>query len=68
MPPKRRAPAKDYFSEPKRKKKTMTISEKVKLMSGLYKTENISNFRALFPSVFKEVSFHEYRLQRRWEF
>ncbi|XP_061433690.1 uncharacterized protein LOC133359240 isoform X4 [Lethenteron reissneri] len=35
MPPKRRAPAKDSSSEPKRKRKMMTISEKVKLLDML---------------------------------
>ena len=35
MTPKRHAPAKDSSSKPKRKRKTMTISEKVKLLDIL---------------------------------
>ena len=35
----------------------MTISEKVKLVFRINKTENISNFCVLFPSVFRDVSF-----------
>ena len=68
MLPKGRAPAKDYFSEPKRKRKMTTIREKVKLVSGLNKTENTSNFCVLLSSIFREVSFREYWLQRRRKF
>ena len=60
---KRRAPEKDYFSESKRKRKIMIISGKVKLVSGLNMTGNISNFSCSFS-----VSFHKYWLQRRREF
>ena len=55
MPPKRRALAKDYFGEPKRK--IMTISEKVKLVFGLNKTENISNFSCSFSVNFQRSKF-----------
>ena len=55
MLPKRRAPAKDYFREPKRT--MMTISEKVKFMSGLNKTENISNFSSSFSVNFQRSKF-----------
>ena len=41
----------------------MTISEKVKLVLGLNKIENISKFLC-----FLFVSFHEYWLQRHQEF
>ena len=54
MPPKLRSPAKDYFSEPKRRKKVMTITEKIKLVSGLNKTENIFNFSYSFFCQFSE--------------
>ena len=55
MPPKRHAPAKDYSSEPKRK--MVTISEKVKLVSELNKTENISNFSCSFSVNFQGSKF-----------
>ena len=57
MPPKRRAPAKDYFSESKRKRKMMTISEKVKLVFGLIKTENVFNFLCSFFVNFQRSKF-----------
>ena len=55
MPPKRRAPAKGGFSEPKRKR--MTIHEKVKLVSELNNTENISNFSCSFSVNFQRSKF-----------
>ena len=57
MPPKPRAPAKVYFREPERKTKMMTISEKVKLVSGSNKTENISNFLCSFSVNFQRSKF-----------
>ena len=57
MPPKRRAPEKDCFSEPKRKRKMMTVSEKVELVSELNKTENISNFSCSFSVSFQKSKF-----------
>ena len=48
MPPKRRAPAKDSSSEPKRKRKMMTISEKVKLRAN--PTSRIFTYREGFWS------------------
>ena len=68
MPPKRPVSAKNYFSEPQKKWKMMTIREKVKLVSGLNKTENVFNLSCFFPSIFREVSFHEYWPQMRREF
>ena len=68
MPPMRRTPANNYFSETKRKRKMMAISEKVKLVFVLKKQKLFLIFRVLFPSVFRKVSFHEYWLQRRREF
>ena len=55
MPPKRRVPAKDSSGEPKRK--MMTISEKVKLVSRLNKAENISNFSCSFSVNFQRSKF-----------
>ena len=57
MPPKRRVPAKDSSSKPKRKRKMMDISEKVKLVFGLNKTETISNFSCSFFVNFQSSKF-----------
>ena len=57
MPPKRRALAKDYFSESKRERKMMNISKKVKLVFGLNKTENIFNFSCSFSVNFQRSKF-----------
>ena len=57
MPPKRRAPAKDSSSEPKRKRKMMNISKKVKLVFGLNKTENVSNFLCSSSVKFQRSKF-----------
>ena len=57
MLPKGRAPAKDYFSELKRKRKMTTIREKVKLVSGLNKTENTSYFLCSFSVNFQRSKF-----------
>ena len=57
MPPKCRAPGKDYFSELKRKKKMMNVSEKVKLVFGLNKTEIIFNFSCSFSFNFQRSKF-----------
>ena len=57
MSPKRRAPARDSFSKPKKKRKMMTIREKVKVVSGLDKTENISNFSFSFSVNFQRSKF-----------
>ena len=57
MPPMRRTPANNYFSETKRKRKMMAISEKVKLVFVLNETKIISNFSCSFSVSFQKSKF-----------